>query len=427
MSEPGPSTSMKRRMVRGLKTKAKPKLYGPPRKRASTNKMNATAGKRTCTSTSPSVMQPPVASSDSSDSSSNEDNDEKGRRYEPLHSENCRGKKGDLRRMQCILSKDPDSLERSHFRDRGFSPNPCRLGQDLTPLLHAVVSDHPKCVDFLLEHGANPDAKAVRNSAIKTLNMKMFRVGETESLLYLMHYSEGIDQSSAIMECLLKHGVYAKTKEDFETARNLINEWMTLDDMLNDIELLLKYGSKNFSFASETYTLELIDEGNLAMVRLLLLYSCPFEVSVDCTSYRQNEITTGVPQKLAMIAANSSKANAAAKFIEAIKLYQAFGGNLWAKYTDKKKPENLIQFLKSHHKVAAAISSVRPELDKILGNPMSLKAMSRLAIRNCMGKKYMIDYPKLGLEKELLPLMRFEDIVLSVDPKPKFNFSNFML
>lgn len=117
-------------------------------------------------------------------------------------------------------------------------------------------------------------------------------------------------------------------------------------------------------------------------------------------------------------------------FIEAIRLYQAFGGNLYVKdmpgiERDKEEPENVMEFLVDYIPIFDSwegtnigekfLLDVLPELKEIMGKPLSLKALSRIKVRNCMSRNYLNEIDTLDIPDTLKGFLRFEDTLPPLD------------
>jgi hypothetical protein len=315
-----------------------------------------------------------------------------------LHSKTCKGEDEDLLRMQQMLTEDPASLERVNYFEHDYQNV---AGFTLTPLMHATHVGHLKCFKFLLEQGANGS---------KTL-VEIMKSGHVRIKCFFFHvlYFFKTDHRFEMARCLLNHGFFATTQLDRYHTLLFVNQQIQQFNMGDErsfpfVEILLKFCSKNFNFINGTdfqtlllNSFKCFDTNVLPLIRVLLLYGASIDPIIQFDA----------PKKLALVVPYSDNPCAANKYLEVMKLYHAFSGDLNRNYCD------ILECVYRNKKSVRAFSTVIVKLFDMISNPMRLQDLARLAVRNCMGKNYMVDYDKLPLPIGLQSFMRFEDIEIT--------------
>jgi hypothetical protein len=315
--------------------------------------------------------------------------------------------------MQDILHVDPLLVHRVQ-RTKIVKIQGVQFERKFLPIHDAVIQGHPRCLKFLLENGA--DLKSLPRS-------------ETYAMLTTMYDAQlPVKTREEILEILLGHGAVVNViMMKKYTFSRVLYEVLMAPTSLKEVEILLKHGActENISpmtrLPVKTQPIKLaFVQFKLGIVKLFLLYGAHLRYDPQ---YRSPNMESHLitPQDLVWFAHAvgrsgkfpSLEGKICTKFLEAVRLYQAFGGNMWVKSFEDGK--NILEYLDTELFAADSIKSVMDEFKQMIMNPMSLKGIARAAVRNIMGRRMMENIEKLEIPRELENYLRYQDIYIS-DP-----------
>ncbi|KAF4521959.1 hypothetical protein B566_EDAN009487 [Ephemera danica] len=308
---------------------------------------------------------------------------------EMLHDYDCTESDDCLLRMQRVLNQDPLSLERKReIQDTGGSIT-CDGRQ--SPLHDAVSKGHIKCIKFLLENGA-------RVNSLTTL-----RSNTVLHTLYETHeYSQ---QRLEILTLLLQYGFSCSLEDAGEYA-------LKSATAADEVSLLLNHGAILLGSELRNLLYEVWLSYDLQLVKLYLLtYSKRINLAIG-----YQDLCQGLVQQCykKMILAKVPLDVCHQKLLEALKLYKAFGGKFpvcQSADPDQDLMQYLICFQHRRH-----FDGIVSRIETLVSNPMSLKEISRLAVRKCIQKNYLENIKQLEAPEDLQPFLRFDDIIVTERP-----------
>jgi hypothetical protein len=162
-----------------------------------------------------------------------------------------------------------------------------------------------------------------------------------------------------------------------------------------------------------------IHEGNTDGYKLLLLHGACNRLFHVLNNNVNLCIEYGIPQYII----NSVSKNydpcylSTYHVLETLQVYKEFGGNLWVKDkwggelwgrpTNCYKRQNALEYLRHKPKLMATLPGLDVELEKMMKEPLSLQCITRLVLRNCMGRDYWQTSQQLPLPQDLKKFLLF--------------------
>jgi ankyrin repeat protein len=272
-----------------------------------------------------------------------------------LHCENCQETQEDLNKMQQKIKENPDVLE---LRDE--------LSKD-TPLVNAILRGHEKCIKFLVQNGSNINGYKEGTNALHRTYFK-YQNDTNSRILYVK-----------ILTFLLKSGsspTFVK-RSNGRQEKSLITRVV----LQNDFELaclFLKYGAQPYLNTENC-------DINVRFVKALFLYHGKLSLEIENNEY--NEAFVSYLLQFKFPKEIESK-------LKALRILHKFGINLWRHGIEEDCNDDIF------------IAEVR----KLRESPMSLKYLSRIATVRSMDTKYLSNYSRLEIPKELLSFLEFRDV-----------------
>lgn len=295
------------------------------------------------------------------------------RPYKPLHPNDCTESEEDLKYMRHMIEIDRRSLARLQENEE----NPTFKGP---PLMKAYCARHYKCMEFLLENGARPD-------------------GTNSSKYTTMHFALH-DNNIIAVQLLFKYG----SNPNFNSSGcGSFLSWALGNAEITSI--LLSHGaftdcilSSEYDFAYYLSNLSrALRRGHIESAKLLLLYNA-------ITDYRK---VPGInPYCLhfnafphCVIKENHPKKSVEVQ-IEMFRMLHEFGVDL---YQPNKVGLTVMQVLQ-FQAIGDEESRVLFEyLRKLLSEPPTLLSLSRIAIKQILGRKLLQKLPIIQ-DLKLIPL-----------------------
>ncbi|KAF4521954.1 hypothetical protein B566_EDAN009482 [Ephemera danica] len=310
---------------------------------------------------------------------------------EKLHDDNCIESDECILEMQKVLLRDPLSLERKQTIPFLLASSHHKY----SPLHHAVNDGHVKCVKFLLERGADV-------TSLTTL--------EDDTILHTLYKADFLFdvERLGILKLLLKYGVSCMFSHN--QAGNLAIRKAAMDISAEEFCLLFEHGATLTQLETRKAILRAWECYELPMLKFLFLHS-PYQLylgpsdlcqQLACICYKKMMLK-GVPLDLCL-----------EKYLEALKFYKAFGGKF--RVTPWLDPNrDLLQFFK-RYKHGRHFKGAKKGIKALISNPMSLKEISRLAVRKYIHNDYVENVKNLEVPVDLQPFLRFDDVTITIVP-----------
>jgi hypothetical protein len=322
--------------------------------------------------------------------------------------------------MQRLLKLDPQFVNRNQQYYERFCGGFWLSKWLLPPIYDACGAFHFKCVKFLIDNLADIHRPSGRPLL--------------ETLYEYDAYEREEDSRVAILEYLLTKGLSPDVKlQGFcEPDSCTVLEYAANKGFERDVELLLQHGASTKCIVSvfrENIIVQpikrLFCEFKLKIAKLFLLYGATlaFEFESNDGFWLPLPHMLAIKMFAAVKGPNPSKTVdlASANFLEALKLYRAFGGNLSAMKRKKgsctkEGRETILEFVvgSCEEPMEKELQAkVLPSLTEMIENPMCLKSLARLAIRKSKGRCYLKYVEKSHVPLEVKSLMKFEDIKIT--------------
>ncbi|KAF4522397.1 hypothetical protein B566_EDAN012980 [Ephemera danica] len=293
---------------------------------------------------------------------------------EPLHSRlHCGGEQKDCEEMKSRLTANPELLE---------LPVTC-LGQgcECPPLMCAVRAGHYVCVEFLLQEGANPNARGQK-------------LASQETPLFVALMERRID----LVKLLLQNSASAMWHHTRDPTREIIN-YLTLASMngqVHMLRLLFEYGAQPNMVTPDSHILTpaqtAIRHNQVESLRVLLLFGS--KIKEENYSLLHSTIQSSRYQ--------TKRWENKKRILELLK---NFGANIWEKNKDNQTVFDVINDPKYPRLPARELSYA---LEDITSEPLSLQALSRIAIRDAIGpENYLKVVPSLPLPPMVLAFLNY--------------------
>jgi hypothetical protein len=310
--------------------------------------------------------------------------------------------------MQQELEDDPSCIEDLHevtIDGRKLKIN---------ALFSAVDKGHMKCIEFLIENGAN-------------INVQIEKFDVTQSIFafFLLRPINRFENSNDVLECLLNNGTY--------NSMNCINGLQLL--LCNSIrrgnvkrcKILLDHG---IAFQHPSLTSDGVSVtgplllGNNGVAKLLLQYSADFEPGTIKEYNSQDPFHQKWAHFLISLANRFittvhlqpwKTESSEASFLEAVQIYLAFGGYVFFKGDGTENPprHNVLEYLERHKVEHEIVANTREKIMAMITKPMSLQGLARLAVRRSMGRHMLRNIKTLGLPTDLESFMQFDDVIIT--------------
>ncbi|KAF4526064.1 hypothetical protein B566_EDAN015084 [Ephemera danica] len=316
---------------------------------------------------------------------------------EKLHLDDCTESEECLLRMQRELARDHFILEckREIRSENGLMSSNVNLRQ--SPLHHAVIKRHVKCVKFLLERGANVNSLTTIQE--NTILHSLYSVFTEE------------EKRLEILKLLLKYGVASIFEQN--KAGGYALRMSSLMDSMNEVTLLLQYGATMTREETQNVIIETWKMCNLQMLKIILLECCN-NLNLNAFAYDFCRQLINVSYHK-MILQGVPADECHEKLLEALKFYKAFGGKFCV-YPWDIPNQGLMQYLKKY-KHRKYFKGAKSRIKALISNPMSLKEISRLAVSKCIRKDYHANIKKLEVPEDMQPFLRFDDVTITERPE----------
>lgn len=288
--------------------------------------------------------------------------------------------------------------------------------------MHAT-KDIFACVKFLVEAGARVNMQNENYDVLTAID--------------LVYLNPRIDQNlkTKIVKFLFANGAVPNlaTKNGYSLPSRTLTLCMENGHTYNKIAKLLlenksvtekfkvlENGKKDIIISTNPIQ-NAIHEGNIDGYRLLLLHGASNRLfHVVNKNDIQHFTEYAIPQFIINSVSNhydDSSSISTNHVLETLKVYQEFGGNLWVKDkwggslwgrpTKKYKKQTALEHLRQTQKLMSALPGLDIELEKLMREPLSLQCITRLTLRNCMGRDYWKTSQELPLPQEVKKFLLF--------------------
>jgi ankyrin repeat protein len=310
----------------------------------------------------------------------------------------------DLAEMSVNLNENPQLLDK--VQDDGD-----------TPLISAVQIGHEKCVKFLLEHKPNlVNVSRIANPLCRAVFMYQFnRCISTDKFYNIINMllDSGCKTNSWINEnietkyqlfVLVIFGGHARLVKLFlnyyvnvvspntNSNYSYLNEALVANRGTEDSEivrLLLESGAQLTFGRKDSLEIALYAGYSKPVKYVLMYHGSPIVHAPGCQiyiySYRK-VISCIVPVHCKL-----------ATKVEMLNLLHKFGVNLWI---------NEVQY----EYESEELDNLYNETNKIRGQPLSLKCLSRIKIMHSMGRNFVKKYKELEIPNDLHEFLEFPDV-----------------
>lgn len=274
-------------------------------------------------------------------------------------------------------------------------------------LQSAVMATHPQCVRLLL---LRPLSEIINSEAFSFC-----------PLLCLAMHPAKPRESAEIVKILLDNGISPHCTYPFNEGRTYYLNAAVKMNLIEVIKLLLQHGAETEDMRNvfrAMYSLvvfhqyitplhEAFNELNINACKLIFLYGGVMNLHKIETS--RNTPPNGVVSllhilvdKVSFLSARQLK-NEMGKYLEALTLFQQFGGDVHLNFHGT----SALEYLQTRWPQDKDWGGFDVQLERISTTPMSLLDLSRLAVRNAIGRECLQAIPRLPLPKDLKALMTF--------------------
>lgn len=294
-----------------------------------------------------------------------------------LHSETCEQLDSDIEDMRRKLQDDPSCLEYKSSQEE----------YHYTPLQKAVQAKHQKCIEFLLDSGANINSK--NNFGVTALQLAL-----------------GLTEGFGIAEFLLKKGASAnfqprENDPGYNRTSNLILV-SSNPSSINKLKLLLNYGAITEDLSNmETTTYYFfhtplsvtVFHCNLAALKVLLLHGAIADIrQVKSTNIAPDLIDRhSLPHILVQYCTKSSDLKKVA-----FEMLQQFGVDIQQRNRNNvTTKEYVVRMGRNGQATDEYVKSMVQIIDDLTRKPLTLQSLCRVAIKDSIGKGYVNKLPNL--------------------------------
>lgn len=340
----------------------------------------------------------------------------------PLHLDSCTdGSSQDLEKMRQALQDDPQALERVQYFSRSSLLYLLGRSCEVPPLYDACYKGHLNCVNFLVTAGANINIHIENYDTLTAIDL-VYLNSQTDANLkkeiveYL--FANGalsnivtktghISPSHTLILCMENGHAYNKIAQLLLENKSATEKFQVLED--GKIDYLI-YSNPIQSA---------IHEGNTNGYKLLLLHGAINRLFYVLNNNGNICIEYGIPQYIINGVSKNYDPCCLSTYhvLETLQVYKEFGGNLWVKDkwggevwgrpTKLYKRMNALQYLRHKPKLMTALPGLDVELEKMMKEPLSLQCITRLVLRNCMGRDYWQTSQQLPLPQDLKKFLLF--------------------
>ncbi|XP_059483030.1 ankyrin repeat and KH domain-containing protein 1-like [Neocloeon triangulifer] len=334
------------------------------------------------------------------------------RRHVSVHFD-CSCTDEDLARIARELREDPRLLD-------GYG------GQCCPPLLHAVIKEHPRCVAFLLECGAEV------NQEYETLGESALSCSVTRSTPDIAHMLLASDASGINVKSSLTHEtplVKAVKHGNAQTVRLLLEHGARPnsgternDDVIPCVYLAVELGHQSIvtDLLAHGATLTghshfdkhnvlykhmqfAIAEGQLETVRSLCLYGALKEL---CKITLYPELSTVIHCNFTLLGIIFRNENSLEVNVRMLNILYEFGFNFWKCDKHDKNAWKKMEKLQTNEFTKLLIYRIF----RLRSRPMQLKQLCRIKLLNFFEHKFLKSVPQLLIPNELKDYLRFSDV-----------------
>ncbi|XP_065353551.1 serine/threonine-protein phosphatase 6 regulatory ankyrin repeat subunit B-like [Cloeon dipterum] len=325
----------------------------------------------------------------------------------------CKCTDEDIARMAREMREDPNLLD-------GYG------GQSCPPLLHAVIKEHPRCVEFLLECGAeaNQEYEALGETA---LSCAVTRSTPDIARLLLARDATGINARSSLTKetplvKAVKHGNAQTVRLLLENGARPNAGTMRNEENVSCVFLAIELGYESIVTDLLAFGATLtghahfdkhnmlykhmqfaIAEGQLESVKSLCLYGALKELA-KLTLYPN--LSTSIHCNFTLLGIIFRSDNALEVNVRLINILYEFGFNFWKVDKHDKNAWKKMEKLQENDFAKLLIFRVR----RLRSRPMSLKQLSRIYLLNYFEHNYTRSIPKMLIPNELKIYLNFKDV-----------------
>lgn len=326
-----------------------------------------------------------------------------------LHSVSCEEKSEDIERMRQLLQDDPTLMTQ-----RDNPQGDYRLSLNTFPIHHAILHNHNKCVEFLLQ--ADPRNTNFYDEVCKfnPLLIALATQGEEGLRAHIKSKCEHI------IELLLKYGASPSIPVQFrqkgwshckyleyatQNSRNPKIIKMLLDHGCELEDFDIRDNKLYFLRGWEVPLKNTIKCKNIKVFKLLLLYGASL-----CFYYNGEIVPFSIPHMLLVRYRHQLVDGNLSDVLDALKAFKLHGGNLWSLHEKSESVYyNVLEFLQ-HQILFRSNVELEKKVEDLMKTPLSLQCLSRLAIKKVFGRKYVHKIELLPLPAEIIDFLRFTDL-----------------
>lgn len=297
-----------------------------------------------------------------------------------VHPADCKGTPRDIEVLKARILHKPgnnqDEFEFPHFP----TCEGCMTTTRSTALDHAACLGHAECVRILIEEaGHDPTYVTLRKTVCSAFGKNS---QDCVKILKILMCEEVIlDADPDLIKCCIKN-----------SPDSSLLQFLLENGINPNAYTLENYCPIYSAFANEKFDSAVV----------LLLHGAPFKGQEEFCSF----VGSSLPHCLLIILYDNPQ-----HIVKALHIYKMFGGNMWrhCRYSSDESVTLLGALeLYSH------LKKIIPRVEVLVKNPLSLLALSRLAIKKAIGRDLWKHANDLPLPAELKRYLNFRDLMSTV-------------
>jgi ankyrin repeat protein len=355
--------------------------------------------------------------------------DSENKKYR-LHNSLCENSDKDISIMSYILSIDSESLERV-CHDKMFSHEESLT----TALVHAASAGHEKCLDFLLNQGAqwekNTDGANLLQVAIKEGNgLKivdyLFKYGYFNPIFESVKYGEEYNMncgSNYYLMCAVRN--FSEQNEEIEMLNLMLHYGIKVDYIHTDIKLE-SYPRHCPSIVAIYFVIP-------ECLKFLLLHGAV----IDHRHTGRNDLSDEVIDCISLIHHFAILSfSQLEESLDMLNMLYELGANLWEKNRNGLNPLEVRQdALALEREIDARGGNdvfisynqeydedetelITKQMEKLMSKPLSLKSWCRISLLRTHGLEYLnyVEIVKNDLPETVVMFLKGDDLPTNTQP-----------
>jgi hypothetical protein len=352
--------------------------------------------------------------------------------FEPLHHENCKQSEEDFARMDRILASDPAALERlqlciNYEAHEEEIPENEISRMMVPPVHHTSRKGHVECLKFLSKKGAN---------------MNSLHNGMTPLSIHQLDDTLFVGEKYEVMDTLLEIGAKVSGKYGHHGFQVLLSALR--DDSLGLVMNMIYYGSPVENLDPQTAepingesplydSLKPIVPHFYSEILLICGAKIAFPQNSETLHHNFLERIFFIIKLFARRHPGRTEAEKTfneikEEFLQKLKLCRAFSGKIFITRDDlltvwtlvhsffAEHANNVNEILETDLLGYKILMKMDSEVATMMREPpLSLQCLSRIAVRNAMGRDMLKNIKYLPIPEALKDFMRFKDVLKEIE------------